>query len=1249
MKVVRFNFLFKRDFPTFIFPFILFSFLFSFLLIIILVMMNLLFFLFFFFISISLCSGRELARLQPTSNCQNSTLYPSCGMNLSFNVTSPVHLKGNVGYLFSACTPSIKFDGALKRQVLLTGFDPCVDVASLNVTHSPDGIPFLGNIIITSHSSRCGEDQQHLFIDNLKPALHIMVHDSETSVFSGTWGVHYAPPVYVLDSAFFILPNLTPLIGVSMQEGAILMNAIASGERVEISIWGAGRASAAVRADILAFANEVGPLPGICMNHREISHAGDPGFDPCWDRIDKIICVNGFPEYLIFGYIPFSRIPNAITLPSFSRVSFIGTNYCTMEEIGPAICSLKKLQFAYFDSSTVKVASIAECWDQMPDLQVLTLFGNQMTTWLSSPFRSNSLVYYDISNNFIDSPMQPKCNQAKNLQILSIANNQLNGPMCDISGMRLSVLDANSNQLAFNRSLNYFSGITEMQYLDLSNNNFNGSLPQIGALSKLFYLSLRNNQFAGAVPSAYRNLQMLEQVDLSKNSLTGSVDLFSSLNSLTTLKLSNNKFGNYLYNEATKTNGPYSFINQAVGPALTYLDLSNNLITGMFFGIEYIWQYSNNLLQTVLLSHNSLKNLPIDLFSGKPFTRLDFSFNDFDSNTVLPDGSIPNSLISFDLSGNPNFFNPAGLPSWVALDSSKIILVQGKYNCQSLLSRSNPLLTVNFDPSYYSFLGCSCGPGTYGAPPNCRDIPISNDPTRPGPVISPLSPLSLLVTNGRRPNRTFSDDWYGDQRFLSGLDTEFSVNLADLRVDSTNQNIFYSKSSSNNGRNIRAIYIDLVLNLNVFKRSTEILTVLPSNVNLIGGQIETYSVVTLSEAIKFLNSMDQDILDQLASFAKDGKVGIRRVPVIGDYAKIQFTSRNQQSSHFLALYSATAECPSGFAFSEKLGVCTVILPVFTVSSGLRTGIYVASGFVSLLTILVTLLMIRHYNSLLVRASSRPFTFFLLSMVCFMSATASLYAIIPDYNDNQICYARVWCSCISLMAILAVLVAKSFRVSLIFGTRVLLQIRQITDYDVFLYVLGFLSTQFLMLGIFTGLSLSDQGISEITVSGERHSVSQCIARSGFDAWVGVQIAIFSLVMVAGAFVAYRTRSVPSAFNESTHILMCLQLLVIFLIILVPIDWALVNESPAASVVIQGGGQLVLALFILATNFGPKIYYIALGQASDKKLLFHHVGAQVSATGSESSKKERNSTSESNSQTNISSNKSSQQTELQSNKI
>jgi hypothetical protein len=78
---------------------------------------------------------------------------------------------------------------------------------------------------------------------------------------------------------------------------------------------------------------------------------------------------------------------------------------------------------------------------------------------------------------------------------------------------------------------------------------------------------------------------------------------------------------------------------------------------------------------------------------------------------------------------------------------------------------------------------------------------------------------------------------------------------------------------------------------------------------------------------------------------------------------------------------------------------------------------------------------------------------------------------------------------------------------------------------------------------------------------------------FVSWIGVELALLFTVMVVAALMAFKTRNVPSAFDESAHIANAIFLLIFFAVIIVPLD-ILVQDSPNAAIIIQGIGQSFL---------------------------------------------------------------------------
>jgi hypothetical protein len=82
-----------------------------------------------------------------------------------------------------------------------------------------------------------------------------------------------------------------------------------------------------------------------------------------------------------------------------------------------------------------------------------------------------------------------------------------------------------------------------------------------------------------------------------------------------------------------------------------------------------------------------------------------------------------------------------------------------------------------------------------------------------------------------------------------------------------------------------------------------------------------------------------------------------------------------------------------------------------------------------------------------------------------------------------------------------------------------------------------------------------------------------------------------LMAYAALLAYRTRDLPSNFNESAHILNALVVLILFCCIILPLDYVLAGV-PNALAITHGVGQSLLALLLTAIIFLPKAHLLYL---------------------------------------------------------
>ncbi|XP_073042897.1 receptor-like protein EIX2 [Primulina eburnea] len=213
--------------------------------------------------------------------------------------------------------------------------------------------------------------------------------------------------------------------------------------------------------------------------------------------------------------------------------------------------------------------------------------------------------------------------------------------------------------------------LSELKYLDLSNNDFNTiQIPEyIGSLEKLQHLNLSHSNFVGPLPYRLGNLSMLRVLDLSGNEdidvteldwlpglrslqhldLSG-VNLFQVatwMESISTLKELEKLFLRSCLLQETLGNISLPSIN-GYRP-LSVLDLSSNSLGNI--SVFWFLNFSRSLSYFDLSSNNVEGKIPGALSGLKALSYLDLSFNSFG-------GTIPGylgdmmSLVYLDLSVN---------------------------------------------------------------------------------------------------------------------------------------------------------------------------------------------------------------------------------------------------------------------------------------------------------------------------------------------------------------------------------------------------------------------------------------------------------------------------------------------------------------------------------------------------------------------------------------------------------------------
>ncbi|CEP03011.1 G-protein coupled receptors family 3 profile domain-containing protein [Plasmodiophora brassicae] len=262
----------------------------------------------------------------------------------------------------------------------------------------------------------------------------------------------------------------------------------------------------------------------------------------------------------------------------------------------------------------------------------------------------------------------------------------------------------------------------------------------------------------------------------------------------------------------------------------------------------------------------------------------------------------------------------------------------------------------------------------------------------------------------------------------------------------------------------------------------------------------------------------------------------------------------------------------------------------------------ASSALNLAILLPTLALIRFYSgSRMIRASAPIFLVIIVLGAILLTVSAVSFAILPSENFQSLCQLRLWLFVLGMVNVLAPLFVKTYRVAQIFtdaskGAVVKLPnsvlLRWVAIANLVLIVLmagqigiGELRSQF-EVDMAPGIAApTDDVVAQI---------GQCSSNTPF---IILLVVIFACFTAWGATTAWKVRTAPSDFNESSQISIAILFIAAYATVMIPVQF-LVGSNPVALVVIRSLG-LNIGIFISSiVLFLPKVMIILQGRADEK---------------------------------------------------
>lgn len=227
--------------------------------------------------------------------------------------------------------------------------------------------------------------------------------------------------------------------------------------------------------------------------------------------------------------------------------------------------------------------------------------------------------------------------QLGKLQRLYLMGNEIESQLPNFSGMpNLEVLNLSCNKLS--GFIPDFQYLPKVSSLELDYNDLEGEIPSFSAMKNLYNLYLSYNKLSGEIPN-FTNSKLVN-VLLHKNKLSGKIPNFSHSKKLKKLILKNNELSGKFpsWGHLTKLEHIDASHNNIEGKInslkkmrkLQYLNLAHNQLEGAIPNLKH-----QKKIRTLLLQYNKFTIIPEKIDKAKKLKELNVSNNSLPINGLI--------------------------------------------------------------------------------------------------------------------------------------------------------------------------------------------------------------------------------------------------------------------------------------------------------------------------------------------------------------------------------------------------------------------------------------------------------------------------------------------------------------------------------------------------------------------------------------------------------------------------------------